>query len=126
MKIYSLFRTLYINFREESAVYSYPQDVLQWTPIDVRDFLVDKRLDQMIPICQLMNGERLIELYKLCCINSPLMLQTLRSEAKELYSTSLSTNTYLIFLIEMKKRLPKQKSFNSTSPIESLYTGMNH
>ena len=113
--IATLYTVVYFYFRKECAIYSYPKDVLQWTPANVRDFLLDKQLDQMIPICQFMDGERLIDLYKLCCNNSPLMLQTLRSETKELHAASLSTNTYLMFLNEMKKLLPKHGSSNSTS-----------
>ncbi|CAF4267984.1 unnamed protein product [Rotaria sp. Silwood2] len=101
--------------RKECVVYSYPKDVLQWTPANVRDFLLDKQLNQMVPICQFMDGKILIDLYKLCCNNSPLMLQTLRSETKELHAASLSTNTYLMFLNEMKQLLPKDGSSNSTS-----------
>ena len=92
-----------LHFREECIVYSYPKDIRQWNATNVRNFLLDKHLSQMIPICQEMDGGRLIELYELCSKNSPLMLQTLRCETTELHVTPLSTNIYLKFLYEIKK-----------------------
>ena len=59
-----------------------------------------------------MDGRRLIELYKLCCNNSPLMLQTLRSETIELNVAPLSSNIYLTFLSEMKNLIPEDNTSN--------------
>lgn len=56
----------------------------------------------MIPVCQQMDGQRFVEFYKLCRINSPVMLQTIRAETIESHSTPLATNVYLTFLQEMK------------------------
>ena len=69
----------------------------------------------MVPVCQQMDGKRLIQLYTMCCNNSPLMLQTLRSETMELNAAPLSTNIYLIFLNEMKKLIPENNSNNIKS-----------
>jgi hypothetical protein len=55
-----------------------------------------------------MDGETFVELYKMCRINSPVMLQTLRSEAME-HSVQLSTNVYLTFLHETKKLISEEK-----------------
>ena len=52
-----------------------------------------------------MDGDRLISLYRLCCTNSALMLQNLRSETKDFHATPLSTNTYLKFIDEMNRFL---------------------
>jgi hypothetical protein len=69
----------------------------------------------MIPVCQQMDGQRLVELYKLCRINSPVMLQTMRSETMDSHSTSLSTNSYLTFLHELKKLIPEDNMESSSS-----------
>jgi hypothetical protein len=50
-----------------------------------------------------MDGRTLMELYKMCLINSPSMFQALRTETTELHSTPLSINTYLVFLLQMKQ-----------------------
>lgn len=105
-------------FRNEHTVYSYPKDVFQWTSVNVRDFLLDKQLDQMIPICQQMDGQNLIELYKLCHTNSPIMLQMIRSETLESHSKSLSINTYLTFLREMKNLIPEDNIENKSSRLK--------
>jgi len=97
-----------LDFRNVRTPSSYPSDILQWTPVDVRDFLLDKQLNPLVPICQFMDGETFIELYKMCRINSPVMLQTLRSEAME-HSVQLSTNVYLTFLREIKKLISEEK-----------------
>ncbi len=102
-------------FRNEHTLYSYPKDVLQWTPVNVRDFLLDKQLNQMMPVCQHMDGQKLVELYKLCRTNSPVMLQTIRSEMIESDSTPLSINVYLTFLQEMKNIIPEHNTGSNSS-----------
>lgn len=69
----------------------------------------------MIPVCQQMDGPRLVELYQLCRINSPVMLQTIRSETMELHSASLSTNVYLTFLHELKNLIPEDNIESNAS-----------
>lgn len=69
----------------------------------------------MVPVCQQMDGRKIIELYKLCCANRPVMLQTLRSETRELHSSQLSTYAYLTFLQEMNKLIPDENN-NSSVP----------
>jgi hypothetical protein len=111
-----LFEIIFSFFRkEQTIVYSYPKDILQWTSVNVRDFLLDKHLDQMIPVCQQMDGQRLVELYKLCRMNSPVMLQTMRSETMESHSHILSTNNYLTFLHELKKLIPENNLESNSS-----------
>ena len=102
-------------FRKEHTVYSYPKNVLQWTPANVRDFLLDKQLNQMMPVCQQMDGQKLVELYKLCRSNSPIMLQIIRSETIESRCTPLSINVYLTFLYEMKNLIPEDNTESSSS-----------
>ena len=97
---------------KEPVAHTYPTNIHQWNPANVHDFLLDKQLSQMVPICQEMNGERLMELYNLCSKDSVLMLQTLRGETMQLHATPLSTNSYLKFLQEMKKRKPDDMSNN--------------
>jgi hypothetical protein len=101
--------TYLFDFREATIDHSYSTDVLQWTSTDVRAFLLDKQLNQMMPICKLMNGIILIELYKMCITNSPSMLQMLRAETMELHSTPLSIHTYLTFLQEMRHLVEEEK-----------------
>ncbi|CAF1154434.1 unnamed protein product [Didymodactylos carnosus] len=98
--------------KEQIIVYSYPKDIHQWSAVHVPNFLLDKHLSQMIPICQEMDGRRLMELYELCSKNSPLMLQTLRCETTELHVLPSSINIYLKFLYEMKKLKPDPTSDN--------------
>ena len=69
----------------------------------------------MMPVCQQMDGQKLIELYKLCRTNSPVMLQTIRSETMDSHSTPLSINAYLTFLHEMKNLIPEENTESSSS-----------
>lgn len=75
---------------------------------------MDKQLDEMIPLCESMDGKRLVDLYKLCRSNSALMLQNLRLETKDLHGTPLSTNTYLKFLNEIISYQPESETENKT------------
>jgi hypothetical protein len=106
---------IFADFRNKRAGDSYPTNILRWTPTDVHDFLLDKQLNEIVPICQLMDGQTLVELYKMCILNSPVMLQTLRCETKELHSGFLSTNVYLIFLREMKHLVSEETKSNIAS-----------
>ena len=62
-----------------------------------------------------MDGQKLVELYKLCRTNSPVMLQMIRSETMESHSKPLSINTYLTFLHEMKDLMQEDNTENSSS-----------
>lgn len=75
---------------------------------------MDKQLNEMIPLCEQMDGKRFVDLYKLCRSNSALMLQNLRLETKDLHGTPLSTNTYLKFLNEMISYQPESEISNRT------------
>ena len=100
-------------------MHSYPQNIFEWNPTNVKDFLMEKQLDEMIPLCEQMDGKRLVELYRLCRSNSALMLQTLRLETKDLHVTPLSINTYLKFLHEMTRYQPESEPNNKPMTAQS-------
>ncbi|CAF3290142.1 unnamed protein product [Rotaria socialis] len=83
----------YLNFPEASM----------WSNQHVLEFLTDKKLDQLIPICEAMDGETLIEFYQ-SCARMPDIMYGLFNNSKE--QPTISINTLFSFLAKLKKYLP--------------------
>ncbi|CAF2128648.1 unnamed protein product [Rotaria magnacalcarata] len=83
----------YLNFPEASM----------WSDQHVLEFLTDKKLDQLIPICEAMDGETLIEFYQ-SCARMPDIMYGLFNKSQEQPTVSIST--LFSFLAKLKKYLP--------------------
>ncbi|CAF1504734.1 unnamed protein product [Didymodactylos carnosus] len=85
---------------------SYPTCVTLFTEDNVQHFLVDKKLDAMLPLCEQMDGDSLLKTYQMCERNFDLMYQSLKSELFDLHNKILPLNVYLRFVKEVKKYVP--------------------
>ncbi|CAF1273049.1 unnamed protein product [Adineta ricciae] len=103
-----------------------PSNIEQWTIDDVQQFLLKQHLESLLPICSQMTGTRLLAMYKMCLVNSPLMFQSLNNElvmsnTKEKRQI-LTLSEYLQFLEETKSFVPAsiEKSDPTNVPRSAL------
>ncbi|CAF1468349.1 unnamed protein product [Rotaria sordida] len=76
-----------------------------WNEQHVKEFLTDNKLDQLIPICESMDGEALIEFHR-SCEAKPDIMYGLLNNPKE--GHPLSFGTFFKFIAKLKKYLPKK------------------
>ncbi|CAF3404819.1 unnamed protein product [Rotaria sp. Silwood1] len=76
-----------------------------WNEQHVKEFLTHNRLDQLIPICESMDGETLVEFHQ-SCETKPDIRHGLLFNPKEEHS--LSFGTYFKFIAKLKKYLPRK------------------
>jgi ethanolamine ammonia-lyase large subunit len=77
-------------------------DVSNWTETKVRDFLLKQNLSPMIPLCDGINGEELMNLYTMCKTNSALMYRSLKFELLHGHHRILPIATYLHFVSRIR------------------------
>ncbi|CAF1479369.1 unnamed protein product, partial [Rotaria sordida] len=76
-----------------------------WNEQHVEEFLTDNKLDQLIHICESMDGEALIEFHR-SCEAKPDIMYGLLNNPKE--GHPLSFGTFFKFIAKLKKYLPKK------------------
>ena len=87
-----------------------PANAEQWSVDDVQQFFLKQNLESFLPICDRMNGKRLIGLYQMCLTNSPVMFQSLNNQlamnktAEKKHLMEISE--YLQFLEDLKPFVP--------------------
>ncbi|CAF3341477.1 unnamed protein product [Rotaria sp. Silwood1] len=86
-----------------------------WNEQHVKEFLTHNRLDQLIPICESMDGETLVEFHQ-SCETKPDIRHGLLFNPKEEHS--LSFGTYFKFIAKLKKYLPRK-------PLPKIYFRYN-
>jgi hypothetical protein len=72
--------------------------ITRWTESDVLDFLLAHRLNQLIPLCESMNGRALKQLYKICTSHRLRAYSVLKDELKSKDQSTLSLGIYSQFL----------------------------
>ncbi|CAF1381698.1 unnamed protein product [Didymodactylos carnosus] len=87
--------------------------IQQWSVTNVVDFLIEMKLDAMIPLCEDMNGEQLYKMYKMCNANSDTMYQSLKAELNELQNKTLPLRVYIRFLDTLKTYVPEANGAKS-------------
>ncbi|CAF1088140.1 unnamed protein product [Didymodactylos carnosus] len=85
---------------------AYANCVVSWTEENVKDFLTDKNLEAMIPLCENMDGQALHRFYQMCQTNFDAMYQSSKTELLELHKKILPINVYIRFITELKKYVP--------------------
>ncbi|CAF1233478.1 unnamed protein product [Rotaria sordida] len=97
----------------------YPHCINQWTTDHVRSFLINEKLDCLLPVLGNMNGRLLHETHKRCKAHWDLMFQTFKAEVTADNQQKLLTiDTYIRFLDVIEKYIPivpNDKSKPSTS-----------
>jgi len=81
------------------------KSINQWTESDVLDFLFTQRLIQLMPLCEMMDGKALIQLYKMCSSQSSNTYALLDDELKSRYKIKLPLGIYTRFLSVMEQQL---------------------
>ncbi|CAF3933768.1 unnamed protein product [Rotaria sp. Silwood2] len=87
-----------------------PSNIEQWTTDDTQQFLIKQQLENFLPICSRMNGTRLVQLYKMCMKNSPVMFQSLNNQFAmmniEKKKSIIEIIEYFQFLDDLKPFVP--------------------
>jgi hypothetical protein len=78
------------------------EDVLSWNDGNVRDYLMKQNLSAMIPLCDGIDGEELVNLYAMCKTSSASMYRSLKFELLHVHHRLLSISTYLHFISRMR------------------------
>jgi hypothetical protein len=77
----------------------------RWTESDVLDFLFTQRLIQLMPLCEAMNGQALMRLYKMCISRNSKIYTLLHHELNSTYKMKLPIGIYIRFLSAVEQRL---------------------
>ncbi|CAF2636715.1 unnamed protein product [Rotaria sp. Silwood2] len=89
------------------SVEEYPHCINQWTTTHVRSFLINEKLESLLPVLGNMNGRLLHETYKRCKAHWDLMFQTFKAEvAADNPEKLLTVDTYIRFLDAIEKYIP--------------------
>ena len=104
----------------------------QWTESDVLDFLSHHQLHEFMPLCEKMDGQALIQLFKMCSRRSNRTYDLLNNELDTSFQMKMPISTYTRFLSVMESTnkelvpfiLPRiQPSFSTPSfPYDILIT----
>ena len=96
----------------------YPQCVTLWTKDHVKSFLINEKLDSLIPVLGNMNGRLLHETFKRCKVHWEAMFQTFKAEvAADSKHRLLTIETYVRFLDEIEKYIPIVQADSSQSSV---------
>lgn len=82
--------------------------LIRWTDSDVLDFLFTQRLIQLMPLCETMDGQALLQLYKMCLTGIGHIYTLLNDELKSIYKMKLPIGVYTRFLSAMEQRSSMQ------------------
>jgi hypothetical protein len=74
-----------------------------WIESDVLDFLYNHQLNELMPLCEKMNGPALIQLNRMCQARHDRTYMILNEQLKEMYKIILPIATYTRFLSIMEK-----------------------
>jgi hypothetical protein len=104
----------------QSKVKFLQKSIDQWTESDVVDVLSAHHLNQIIPLCQSMNGQALIQLYKICTTHRLQAYSILKDELKSVHKTEISINTYSRFLTVIEDAMNRAQPLpQSVVPVSS-------
>ncbi len=78
------------------------ENILKWNETVVRDFLMKKDLSDLIPLCNGLNGEELLDLYGMCKSSSIIMYRSLKSELLDIHEKVLPISTFLHFIHRLR------------------------
>jgi hypothetical protein len=88
-----------------------PPCINAWSEVDVTTFLRDTHLEDLLPVCQGMNGSHFLHIYLMCQTNADSMFKTLQAEVNVVQPNKpLTLLTYVRFLDEVKKYVPVTNS----------------
>ncbi|CAF1096118.1 unnamed protein product [Didymodactylos carnosus] len=93
-----------------------------WTRKDVVDFLNDKKLEAMIPLCEDMNGSQLLKMYKMCEHDMDGMYKSLKSDLEIIHGhqNTLLLKVYIRFVDELKPYIPLSSGTTSKSVVFAI------
>lgn len=68
----------------------------------VEKFLTRKELSDLLPLCNGLNGEELLDLYGMCKTSSVTMYQSLKFELLKIHEKILPISTFLHFVNQLR------------------------
>ncbi|CAF3001833.1 unnamed protein product [Rotaria socialis] len=74
-----------------------------WTESDLFDFLFDQRLNELMPLCEKMDGQAIIQLYKMCLSQKNETYNSLNIELNSGQQIKLPVSVYTRFLSIMER-----------------------
>jgi hypothetical protein len=77
-------------------------NISTWSETVVQDFLTRKQLSALLPICNGINGEELLDLYGMCMSNSVSMYRELKFELLNVHEKVLPIATFLHFVNRLR------------------------
>ncbi|CAF2157906.1 unnamed protein product [Rotaria magnacalcarata] len=88
-------RTISSNFKAKTLKH--------WTESDLFDFLFDQRLNELMPLCEKMDGQAIIQLYKMCLSQKNETYNLLNAELKSGQQIKLPISVFTRFLSIMER-----------------------
>jgi len=76
-------------------------NILSWNETAVRNFLTKKELSDLLPLCNGINGEELLDLYGMCKNSSVSMYRSLKFELLTVHEKVLPISTFLHFISQL-------------------------
>ncbi|CAF3716287.1 unnamed protein product [Adineta steineri] len=96
---------LYIHTKRKPMSNFNRKPLYLWTESDVLDFLSLEHLIQLMPLCETMNGQALIQLYKMCTSQGTKMYILLNEELNSTFKLKLPIGVFTKFLSSIEQRL---------------------
>lgn len=104
--------------KREAALNFDMQYINRWSENDVQDFLYTHQLNELMPLCENMNGQALVQLYNICLSQYHQTYNILSEQLKTSYKIILLIATYTKFLSIMKRVI--MPPGRSVAPVLSL------
>lgn len=93
-----------LRYNKREATLKFDQQYVEhWSESDVQDFLYTHQLNELMPLCEKMNGQALIQLHNICLAQYHQTYSILSEQLKVSYKIILPIATYAKFLSVMKK-----------------------
>ncbi|CAF1444150.1 unnamed protein product [Adineta steineri] len=91
-------------YTSRKATFYYNQKhIYRWTESDVLDFLYNNKLNEVMPMCEKMDGRALIQLYKMCVAHPSGTYNILNEELKLTHNVKLPIGSYTRLLSAMER-----------------------
>jgi len=90
------------NDRNEMEETMNMDNISNWSVTVVQDFLTRKQLSDLLPLCNGINGEELLDLYGMCRSNSVSMYRELKFELLKVHEKVLPISTFLHFVNRLR------------------------
>ena len=100
------------RYNKRVATFNFDRQYIgRWSEIDVQDFLYTHQLNELMPLCEKMNGQALMQLHNICLSQYHQTYHILCEQLKVSYKIILPIATYAKFLSVMKRVITPPRQF---------------